>query len=789
MHIQPTEGAGSRTSRVRAANPRFLQFIRIHGIHHKGLGRKQLTGLEPLNLRCTAIVNRTLNSTRRTQNFSTAAAIISRLPKEDLLRALRTFQDLAPDARLKDNYVTYTKEKGFKDLRQVAVLALYMQHRCREILQVGLIQDLRTNRLLVSEDLWVYDGTFRLTQEGIEGEGRVYDAGGGIYRGSVTASSYNGEGHYELPNKLRLSGTFRRGQLHGTGQRDTYSAQGITTYKGSFHEGQYHGKGVINMSSGNSYEGDFEKGQFHGQGIFRTGLGTRYVGAFQRGLYHGAGELIVIGERKDVGEFKYGKLACHGQRFKGDGTIISGHFSNDKPVGSTSYTDKYGNKYVIQYAKGVAKRAAVVKMYSHKAYLLRVFNGKSKVREKISASTVTMSAHLADRVRHVIATQTPSTERKARFERCLVAFNEHCYNTLELEGSVEQIADARFRAPQKINAGFLKHSVVVIISDEQIFICNKGRAARKLEKSKRVHIKPIVHYVLTGSEAKKRDALAELFALLKQSKKVKGAIAKAYFYQSILDIDGIKQAKTSLLFSDNEKKAQQTGNCSLMSPKTAMYSILLLESAKELFCVNNGFNYPEINTNFEQLALFQEFLESEAFNAEFQTAAKEMADEEYHMLFGHSFKTAVLQDYIREQFEKSPYYQPELDKVLHMRLRVSHAASSVSDTGLLFHYSGDDTPIARCDASHYHYFKEGDTSTIVEYVSKRGNYYKGEVYKGIAHGKGTLTLACATVMEGDFEDGKPHGILKVTDIKGEVAFWEYNEGRKIKQIPFIKIDN
>jgi hypothetical protein len=119
-----------------------------------------------------------------------------------------------------------------------------------------------------------------------------------------------------------------------------------------------------------------------------------------------------------------------------------------------------------------------------------------------------------------------------------------------------------------IRAGFSGHTVTVLFFGDQVVICNRGGASRKPIEAYHFDRAKLEMQDLQAIEKVKVDGTHEDYANLF----FKVLVEKWGFIETALDKE---------LMKDNPLPHQTVGNCTFVSPVTAMYALLLLDEMKK----------------------------------------------------------------------------------------------------------------------------------------------------------------------------------------------------------------
>lgn len=120
------------------------------------------------------------------------------------------------------------------------------------------------------------------------GQGRLANAEGDIYDGSLLNDKKHGYGVM----RFRDGRTFAGDYFHGNMVKGKMTYNDGSTYDGSWFGGTRHGSGICIFADGSMYEGDFYEGEFHGQGKMTWSDGGYYVGAWREGDMYGFGREV-----------------------------------------------------------------------------------------------------------------------------------------------------------------------------------------------------------------------------------------------------------------------------------------------------------------------------------------------------------------------------------------------------------------------------------------------------------------------------------------------------------------
>lgn len=161
--------------------------------------------------------------------------------------------------------------------------------------------------------------------------------GGQVYKGTLLAGMRHGKGKLSNPNGCVYNGDWHCDMRHGDGVQ--LFADG-SVYTGQFELDQRSGTGTLTYPNDDSYNGEWLANKQHGQGTF-TSVGWTYEGGWQEGRLHGQGTKKWR-EGSYQGNFEDNKRHGRGKHTFPDGSVVSGEWGNDKPVGKCKLVQPNG---------------------------------------------------------------------------------------------------------------------------------------------------------------------------------------------------------------------------------------------------------------------------------------------------------------------------------------------------------------------------------------------------------------------------------------------------------------
>lgn len=215
------------------------------------------------------------------------------------------------------------------------------------------------------------------------------------YHGEYEKNLIHGKGKMLFPNKDQYSGVFQKGVRKGSGK---YTWKNKDYYDGSWDKDKMSGEGTYHFNkSGNIYKGTFEDNKFVSgkayyernnnytvrieNGVatrmtstFKNGMrietdldhgevtgqakitwptGAKYEGYIENGLREGEGELVYSNGARYVGTFVKDKFEGYCTYYYSDGkSSLAGNFTNGKPNGQLTYTNKNGESFTTDWQNG-----------------------------------------------------------------------------------------------------------------------------------------------------------------------------------------------------------------------------------------------------------------------------------------------------------------------------------------------------------------------------------------------------------------------------------------------------
>jgi hypothetical protein len=122
-------------------------------------------------------------------------------------------------------------------------------------------------------------------------------------------------------------------------------------YEGPYVSGKKHGLGQMWFTSGDRYHGMFEADEISGEGTYYYASGDLYSGKWEKGQKHGHGAFVFGKDDSQlVGEWEHGQLKSGKWVFK-DGTVWTGAFKGNKPIGPGVFTFPNGNQQEGEYVE------------------------------------------------------------------------------------------------------------------------------------------------------------------------------------------------------------------------------------------------------------------------------------------------------------------------------------------------------------------------------------------------------------------------------------------------------
>ena len=113
---------------------------------------------------------------------------------------------------------------------------------------------------------------------------------GQSYKGQFKNGTFEGWGHYKVPNSHEFIGLWKKG-FFSNGEMKSEDGR---YYVGEFKKSKFHGKGTMNYSGNYKYEGSWKDNDAHGKGKItilkdndKEEKGTIITGNFRNGEQHG----------------------------------------------------------------------------------------------------------------------------------------------------------------------------------------------------------------------------------------------------------------------------------------------------------------------------------------------------------------------------------------------------------------------------------------------------------------------------------------------------------------------